>query len=315
MNSIQKLEELLSTSITPWGRLSIREVYDAEHFDEQQPQLTEHLFSQKVEVLLWLNTREAQQEPTTFFDTPAAFLARKTQEWLQTQNQFLALGASSMPTLHQLYQQALVAVVETLTQSQDLEALARGLAKILASHHEGFVEFLIELERVSEIPGFIFQRAICAEYSSALQRDILGLGERLEEPVLDVGCGASAGLVVALRQLGLEAFGIDRFASAGPYIECYDWFDYPFAPNTWGTIISHLAFSHHFMHHHVRRSSDAARYAQQYLKILEALVPGGIFCYAPSLPFFEASLPVALYLVTHRPIQGQRLSASVVQRV
>jgi SAM-dependent methyltransferase len=314
MNPIQRLEELLYARSASWERLSIREVYHAEYLPEPQPQLTEHLFSRRAEVLRWLQTRDEQQPPTSFSETPASFLAQKTQEWLQRQNQFLTLGASARSALQQLYERSLVSATEALTQSRSAEALQPRLDDLFASHHEGFVDFLTALDRAEPRAGFIFQRAICAEYSATLQRSILGLEAPLLGPILDVGCGASAGLVIELRRLGFEAFGIDRFAAPGPYTQCLDWFEYPFLPDTWGTILSHLAFSHHFMHHHLKGSPDAERYAQQYLKILRALVPGGVFCYAPSLPFFEALLPADVYLVTHKPIEGQRLYTCAVQR-
>ncbi|MGG1617445.1 hypothetical protein ACIFQM_19465 [Paenibacillus sp. NRS-1782] len=53
----------------------------------------------------------------------------------------------------------------------------------------------------------------CEEYTPELQAKLLGLDiARLQEPVLDVGCGAEARLVGYLRSLGIEAYGTDRLA-------------------------------------------------------------------------------------------------------
>src|SRR5215211_6271348 len=55
--------------------------------------------------------------------------------------------------------------------------------------------------------------AVCARYSPPLQLGALDLSsEALPEPVLDVGCGSDAAMVRYLRQRGVEAYGIDRFA-------------------------------------------------------------------------------------------------------
>ncbi|HEY6878180.1 MAG TPA: hypothetical protein VI299_09175, partial [Polyangiales bacterium] len=58
----------------------------------------------------------------------------------------------------------------------------------------------------------------------------------------------------------------------------------------YGTIVSHQAFSLHFLHHHHAAGDTAFDYARTFMAILRALVPGGVFAYAPGLPFIESVL-------------------------
>jgi hypothetical protein len=77
-----------------------------------------------------------------------------------------------------------------------------------------------------------------------------------EAPVLDVGCGERAELVRYLRSLEIAAYGVDRFAGAAPYLAVADWLQVPFRPAKWATILSHMSFSNHFIHHHWRRDGS-----------------------------------------------------------
>jgi len=147
---------------------------------------------------------------------------------------------------------------------------------------------------------------ICHEYGPALQRALLGLDDgRVLPPLLDLGCGEGAGLVRQLRREGVEAFGLDAFAPAGvPFLIRGDWLLAPLGRGCWGTVVSHMAFSHHFLHHHLSGHPLHEAYARRYLAILAALRPGGQFLYTPGLPFFEALLPPERFAVARRPIGG-----------
>lgn len=148
---------------------------------------------------------------------------------------------------------------------------------------------------------------VSAEYSAALQMEILGLvPENLEEPILDLGCGSQAGLVRALRAAGRAAYGVDRMAEEGVFLHKADWFDYPLVACTWGTIISHQGFTNQFIGNHLKRDGERARYARRFMEILWSLKPGGAFIYAPGLPFIEDLLPVERFVVTRRSIEGIR---------
>jgi hypothetical protein len=138
----------------------------------------------------------------------------------------------------------------------------------------------------------------CAQYAPALQLRVLGLeAARLEEPILDLGCGARAAPEPALREVGKEAYGIDRGLSGEPFCFDGDWLDFPIEPGRWGTLISHMGFSNHFLHHHLRPGLAAERYARRYMELLGGLRPGGSLVYAPGLPFLEPLLPAERFAV------------------
>jgi len=135
------------------------------------------------------------------------------------------------------------------------------------------------------------RRSPCEEYTAEFQLALLGLDfSDLKEPVLDVGCGPNACLVEALRDHGVEAYGLDRLMSESSYIYASDWLDFQFAPAAWGTIISNMAFSNHFWHHHLRMDGQHVAYARKYMEMLQSLKQGGKFVYAPGLPFIERFL-------------------------
>lgn len=139
----------------------------------------------------------------------------------------------------------------------------------------------------------------CSEYSPELQVNLFRLDiEKLAGPLLDIGCGKMANLVTYLRDNGVEAFGIDRFARDIPFCENADWLEFDYGTNRWGTIISNLGFSNHFMNHHLRKDGNWVEYSTKYMEILGSLKPGGSFYYSPGLPFIESYLDKEKYHVT-----------------
>lgn len=131
----------------------------------------------------------------------------------------------------------------------------------------------------------------CFEYTPALQIEILQIDvEHILQPVLDIGCGSGAHLVGYLTALGIEAYGIDRFKFSQTNIQTADWLEYDYGTAKWGTIISHMGFSNHFIHHNLRQDGDFLLYARTYMKILQSLQSGGSYHYAPDLPFIEKYL-------------------------
>lgn len=156
----------------------------------------------------------------------------------------------------------------------------------------------------------------CFEYTVSLQLNVLQLDiASLLEPVLDIGCGQHAHLVEYLRCMGIEAYGIDRYPSGKGYILQTDWSDFNYGTQKWGSIISHLGFSNHFMHHHLRNDGDFRNYAYRYMQILGSLVKGGSFLYAPGLPFIEQYLDPQHYNVVSIPVKGQQYQSVIVTRL
>jgi hypothetical protein len=146
---------------------------------------------------------------------------------------------------------------------------------------------------------------ISAEYSASLQMHVLGLDlRRLEEPILDLGCGAKANMVRALREAGKAAYGVDLAVEEGLFLHKSDWFDYPLVSCAWGTVISHQGFANQFLKYHLKRDGERARFARRYMEILWSIKAGGEFIYAPGLPFVEDLLPADRFVVTRRSIKG-----------
>jgi SAM-dependent methyltransferase len=136
----------------------------------------------------------------------------------------------------------------------------------------------------------------CSEYNAEFQLQIFGVNSNeIMSPVLDVGCGQSGNLVKHLRSIGINAFGIDRCSFDCDYLGNSDWLEYNYGNEKWGTIISNLGFSNHFIHHNLRSDGDFVNYAKAYMNILQSLLPGGSFYYAPDLPFVEKYLDKAKY--------------------
>lgn len=184
--------------------------------------------------------------------------------------------------------------------ARTLRALESGRPEEVAKDHVARLSAWLD-ETIGGLPPEVPN----AEYSVELQLSILGLEvETLRPPILDVGCGPGARLVHHLRGLGLEAWGVDRDSSE-PVVIGADWLDYDYGERRWGTVISHQAFSLHFLHHHFRRGEAAHRHGEVYAAILKGLAPGGAFVYAPALPFVESVLPNSDYRIERRPLPAE----------
>ena len=191
---------------------------------------------------------------------------------------------------------------------------------IAENHYENIIKWLQETnpfaEEIYNSKGEKIDPVVCSEYSPALQIEILQIDvDRMMEPVLDIGCGEKGNLVLYLRQKGIEAFGIDRFAFSDPCLYCSDWFEYRFEKERWGTIISNIAFSNHFQHHHFRNDGSYIDYARKYMDILNSLKTGGSFHYAPDLPFIEQFLDKNKFQLTKQSIGDYKFESTVIKRL
>jgi hypothetical protein len=156
----------------------------------------------------------------------------------------------------------------------------------------------------------------CSEYPSDLQMNILNINLKdLIEPVLDIGCGRELNLVNYLRDNGIEAYGIDRFDNVNPFYTKTDWLEYNFEIEKWGSLISNLGFSNHFIHHNLRVDGNYREYAQKYMEILSSLKTGGSFYYAPDLPFIEKHLDSSKYHYTGNTIEGYVYKSIRIMRI
>jgi hypothetical protein len=239
-------------------------------------------------------------------------------------DQFAELDADVITNLRDLYAD----FVDSLLAFPSADAAQIALPNLIETHRRRMATILGGVDGLLPPPSVARREAVtCAEYSSTLQAEILGLEEdEVRGPALDIGCGRHARLVRLLRSRGITAYGIERFnlsseaiadGLAADSIVATDWNSYVFRPATWGTVLSHLAFSNHFVRHAVRAEGRDIAYAKKYREILESLVVGGTFRYAPSLPFIEKHLDRAKYRVRIRAIGPKDFpfTATVVRRL
>ncbi|ULQ59907.1 class I SAM-dependent methyltransferase [Brucepastera parasyntrophica] len=142
--------------------------------------------------------------------------------------------------------------------------------------------------------------AICSEYTLDLQEKILHLQiSFLAEPILDIGCGEQALLTKELRKNNKTVIGIDQFfhSDAADYLLCKNWLEFEYQSCSWGSIVSHMAFSNHFIHHLSGQTGMAGKYEEVFFAILDSLKPGGTFYYAPAIPSIENKVDTEKYSI------------------
>jgi hypothetical protein len=291
--------------------------------DELEP-LVELLDSHRAELGRWLSELEPKPDgPATFADDPCGFLGLSLTRWLQSKNQFLELGAATLTRLSALARATLGSLCALLDREPERSDLGQALEALAREAHRGLFAIVDELDRASPAPGFAYRDLVCEEYSPELQLRVLGLAaDELLEPILDLGCGERALLVNHLASYGKRALGIDRVAEPRRGVLAGDWLETPLPADTFGTVISHLGFSHHFSFQHLSSGATLERYARRYMQILNALAAGGTFAYAPGLGFVEEHLPPERWRLERRevseladPVSNAQIYATRVTRL
>lgn len=194
------------------------------------------------------------------------------------------------------------------------------LEELEKEHYQGLAEWLKKSQpvvtRLYQEKGAHVTAVVCEEYSAVFQCHMLGIDTgRLMQPVLDLGCGEEGRLVHYLREQNIEAYGCDRLPFKEQYLFTADWMEYRFIPEQWGTIISHMAFSNHFVHHHYRLDGDFSTYASKYMELLKALKFGGSFYYCPGLPFIEEYLSPLQYRTEHGTPEHTAIKSTRITRI
>lgn len=236
-------------------------------------------------------------------------------------NQFIQIAPREEAEIRRIYTSYLQEMRAMLVSAETDAQVATGLRELVAGHFRdlraNITRFFDREASADAQSNVILQKAVCADYPAELQLKILGAQPAgLVQPVLDLGCGKSGLLVRYLNALGIQAVGVDRVVEQSPHLIQADWLDYPLESERWGTVVSHMAFSNHFMFHHLYRHGSIEPYARRYMAILHALSPGGSFYYTPGLPFIEAYLPQEKYTLTRQPvIENDRLYACRVLRI
>lgn len=248
---------------------------------------------------LWHERSRLVTDPdqASLLDAEEARLVMTWTEWVYDRNQFFDLNPGSMARLCLIHRRTRVALVAQLRSADSFEAFANACQ----------LSFVIYAERLSRLFRNLATsdklRGRAAEYAPELQLKLLGLEQQTawKEPIVDLGCGIDAHLVHHLRARGLQATGVER-RGGGPSVLARDWFELRFEPESVGTMLSHLAFSLQFLHHHWQGSDRAYDFARKYMELLHSLVRDGVFCYAPGLPFIESMLDRNRFDVTTLPL-------------
>ena len=238
----------------------------------------------------------------------ADFTLDNVTSYLYSRNQFLDIDPVRKSKLGSYYVDLYTSIQNILTHLSERAAIKKALENYLDWHISRLGDFVTalypETHRQNNI-GQHLPEVVCAEYSSQLQLYLLGIEvEKLRDPVFDLGCGHNGTLVHYLKRKGIKAHGADRHAPPGSDFTSHDWFNINIQPCSWGTVLSHMAFSLHFIHHHLRKDGHPDKYARYYMRILKSLKIGGCFIYTPGLPFIEEHLPASTYFVERKMISS-----------
>lgn len=225
-------------------------------------------------------------------------------------NQFYSFDSNSKDALRNIYSGLFTLI----------RAGKCSLEEIAKNHYQKLKNWIIEYnpfaEKIYSSADPEIRPVTCAEYSADLQMKILQLDiEHLAQPVLDIGCGTKGILVSYFGSIGISAYGIDRFKFSAPNLISANWLEYEYGVKKWGTIVSNLGFSNHFIHHNLREDGNYINYGKVYMKILFSLKIGGCFHYAPDLPFIEQYLDENQFELKKHNISENDFKTSVIKRL
>ncbi len=254
--------------------------------------------SDRQSVLSFIQSLEESGNKKQF----AAAIGGLIIETLQDINQFLVFDDEGRQAIADVYLE-FMENIETLCLQDKLDADT--ITQAFRQHYLNIKDSLVStngtkvFEEYSDSP--VISKKVCSEYTPQFQLEILHINPyTLSEPVLDLGCGRSGGLVKYLLSLGIDAYGADRNAEVHSNLIRQDWLSMEFEPGYWGTVISHMAFSNHFRH--ASGNGRKSLYADKYHDILRSLKPGGEFIYAPGLQEAEKEIKsTGLYTLRRYP--------------
>lgn len=258
-----------------------------------------------IDVIECLDTIN-QEEHNTLID----YATEKVLEEFCSVNQYFAFQEANIIDLRKIYSDLFLNIIKKDTH----------VNLIIGEHYENLKYWIRKTNPFSQTlyqeKDAILDNVVCKEYSAELQRKILHIScGQLSEPILDIGCGKTGNLVNSLRKDGFEAYGIDRFSDKAVYLNKRNWLEFDYGIEKWGTIVSNMSFSNHFVHNHLRKDGDFVRYAQKYMEILKSLKIGGCFCYSPDLPFIEQWLDKEQYSLVKYEIDTLPFETTVIKRL
>jgi SAM-dependent methyltransferase len=278
------------------ARKSMLDVYQVDRdFLRLEKENLEFMFTNRAEIIKILD------DPDLSYNLASQFV-KSSLEFTYDNNQYIHLNLEEQQRLLQMYHTYLQGMKMVLQTSSDFQIFTTNFSILLKDHFKDLsanISRFFDRETGWQVQeNIILKQVVCSEYSPEFQLGLLGLNVKtILQPVLDLGCGKSGILVKYLRQQGINAIGVDRIVDNDPALRETDWFDVDFKPESWGTIISHMAFSNHFIFHHQYKNGKPRQYARLYMQILQSLKPGGVFIYSPGLPFIEQYLPHNEFLI------------------
>jgi hypothetical protein len=285
-----------------------KSLWDVYQLDEDFLNLEADLdfFSQNRKSIL-----QILRDPAPFSQLVEIFV-NSAVEFTYASNQYVHINPGEKLILVNIYHTYLQNMASILASDVSNQEMEDELETLITSH---FMDLRANISRFFDRDvaqnfqaNIILNRAVCHEYSPEFQLGTLGIDlHSLREPVLDIGCGKSGQLVKYLKSRGFQAYGVDRVVETADSLEVSDWLCLNMQPKKWGTIISHMAFSNHFIFHHLYKHGSPEKYAQQYMAILASLKAGGCFYYCPGLPFIESYLPEEKYTVTKQVVRYPKI--------
>jgi SAM-dependent methyltransferase len=302
------------------NRKSMRDVYEVDRdFLRLEKENLEFLFNNRTDVVTLLNN------PDHLSDLARVFV-KSSLEFTYNSNQYIHLDNVEQQRLLDMYQSYLRGMKQILETDRIFNDFEKDFSTLVKDHFNdlssNISRFFDRKDARQVQENIILKQVVCAEYSPDFQLGLLGLSpEELLPPVLDLGCGKNGTLVKFLREKGIAALGVDRLVESDPALIEADWFDIKFNAGTWGTILSHMAFSNHFLFQHRYKYGKPHQYARLYMQILESLKPGGSFIYSPGLPFIEQFLPKEQFKVESKvmaksnPMKLDRQEQPVVMQI
>jgi len=283
------------------ARKSMLDVYQVDRdFLRLEKDNLEFMYENRPGIIAILN------DPEYSIDLAGVFV-RSSLEFTYNSNQFVNLNQDEQQRLIAMYCNYLQGMKMVLQESGTFAEFEKDFSNLVKEHFKDLsnnISRFFDRETGWQVQeNIILKQVVCSEYTPEFQLDLLGLKkEDLIEPVLDLGCGKNGTLVKYLRQSGIKAIGVDRIVDQDPSLREADWFDIDFKTDSWGTVISHMAFSNHFAFHHRYKNGRPRQYASLYMEILNSLKPTGSFIYSPGLPFIEQYLPDDRFSVQRQAI-------------
>jgi SAM-dependent methyltransferase len=257
-------------------------------FQTVDPGLINFAYTFRQEIVAFLSTARNLEELIDY-------CLRATKRYTYQRNQFINFTNFYDQLIQGEYRNFLLQIRGILDDAASLKSLTIAFSRVLKEHHERLrlilSSYCLSYQDGDLRENSLLRRVPCEEYSAGFQIRLLDIDlSQIMEPILDIGCGTSGGLVNFLREKGYKAFGVDREGLSGLNFFQQDWFAFEYEKEVWGTIIAHQSYTTHFIYNHLHGSENAERYANLYMRIIASLRAGGIFYYAPGLPFFEDHL-------------------------